>query len=201
MIKALFIKPGTGKPMVSVKTLDINNDGSIIGQVRCSPFRHMLIINTGTIATFNLQPGDLRENIIISDPNLYNYRSGTVLKMGDSLVRLTFLCEPCSKIKDKAHLRLITGQRGYLGHFLNGGSIFLNQETGLSDRVFEPIPYHPVERIKWYLTKQEEPILASELVWQIGLPPSYCRALPALLKKHNDIDQSLVIFKKNIAIT
>lgn len=57
-----------------------------------------------------------------------------------------------------------------------------------------PIPYSASERIRWYLAKLEQPIMATELVDAVGLPKSYCRALPALLRKYPDLDASLVHF-------
>lgn len=46
----------------------------------------------------NSVPGDLRENIMVDCDDLYDLPSGTVVKIGQALLRLTFHCEPCRKI-------------------------------------------------------------------------------------------------------
>jgi MOSC domain-containing protein YiiM len=194
MISHLLIKPKHKHPMAAVDMLWATPDG-IDGQVTSPPLRQVLLLEDDTLEDFNLQPGDLRENIIIRDFGLYHRPSGTVIQIGDVKIALTFHCEPCKIIGDKVNLKAIQHQRGYLGYFLNSGAIARDDRVEVLDERVEAIPYVPVERIKWYLNKIDQPIMASDLMWQVGLASSYCRALPALLRKHKDIDKSKVIFQ------
>jgi len=93
----LFIKPKHGAPLESVTTILGTSEG-IAGGVPCAPFRHALIASQPVIAECGLKPGDLRENILVDCLDLYELPSGMVVKIGQSLLRLTFHCEPCKRI-------------------------------------------------------------------------------------------------------
>src|SRR5437764_7554819 len=93
----LFIKHAHGRPLERVATLDFSPKG-IVSNARCSPLRQVLIASQSVSADFGIQAGDLRENITVIFPGLYDIPSGTVVKIGRALIRLTFHCEPCKKI-------------------------------------------------------------------------------------------------------
>jgi MOSC domain-containing protein YiiM len=199
MIVALLKKQQHKEKMQQVDAFPVTAAQGIDGQVLCSPFRQVLILQHSTLYDFNLQPGDLRENIIIDDDiDLYNLPSGTVIQIGDVKIRLTFLCEPCKMIADKVNLKDIRDQRGMLGCFLNDGLIQKQDKVFVTDEKFEPIPEKASERIIWFLNKHHEPIMARDLMWQVGLPHSYCRALPAMIAKNPAIDSSKILFANQI---
>ncbi|HEY1097215.1 MAG TPA: MOSC domain-containing protein, partial [Alphaproteobacteria bacterium] len=172
MIAHLLRKPAHKEPMVLVDHLDITMASGIRGNVRTAPLRQVLLLEENTLNEFDLQPGDLRENIIIDGFELYNLPSGSVIKIGNVLVQLTFLCEPCNRIADKVNLKDIRDKRGILGKFLNDGTIHSNDTISLTGQRMEFIPFEPVERIRWYMNKIDAPIMASELLWQTGLASS-----------------------------
>src|SRR5947209_5380901 len=97
MILHLLNKPGRYKPLVEVDELVVSTTG-ILGSVSSLPIRQVLIVPQNTLDHFRLSPGDLRENLVIDDSGmepLHSLPSGTVLKIGEALVRLTVHCEPC----------------------------------------------------------------------------------------------------------
>ena len=154
-----------------------------------------MILPQTTLNRCGLSPTDLKENILIdSGIDIHALPSGTVMRIGDAEIRLTFHCEPCNKIKHLIRPDALRHHRGYLGQVIHAGDIHTGDEVSVLDKRFETIPYTPADRIKWFLERQTQPILAANLVDAIGLPKSYCRALPALLRRNPAIDSSKVIY-------
>jgi MOSC domain-containing protein YiiM len=186
MIRNLFFKPERYKPVVSASELSVSPKG-IHGSVHAEPIRHVLIVPQRTLSDFGLQPGDLRENVVIDDTtigDLHSLLSGTVLALGEVLIRLTIHCEPCPRLSHLvADWGALKDRRGYLGTFLTSGTFRIDdrvvQKAGVS---FEPIPFDLRERIAWYLQRQESPVPVTKFVRDVGLSLSYCRAVPNLLK-------------------
>ncbi len=196
IVKHLFVKDEHGSPMRLVATLNVGSNG-IEGNAFCPPMRQVLIVPIQTLTEFNLQPGDLKENIIIDGFDLHKLKSGAVIQIGCVKIRLTFHCEPCRIIEDKVNLKKIIHKRGVLGSFLNNGFINIGDEVTVRDETYDSIPYRITDRIKWYLDKQDKPVPVSKLVFDIGLSNSYCRAIPNLVRNRDDIRANLILYKNN----
>jgi len=194
VVTLLLIKPESKKPLSLVDHFIFNENG-IVGNITCLPLRQVLIVPTCTTEEFKLKPGDLMENILVEYDALYSLPSGTVVKIGDAHIRLTFHCEPCGRIKDKVNLKSITHKRGYLGQFLNSGGIKIGDRLEVTKQRLEPIPYDVKERIVWFLKKQEQPVPVSVLLREVGLSLGYARAVPALFKGIPNEYHNLVFFK------
>lgn len=166
----------------------------ISGNKPYSPLRQVLITAQSDIAALGYLPGELRENIVVDFPRLHDLVSGSVLGVGPALIQLTFHCEPCSRIPARGNVKSLLHRRGVLGKFLNEGVIRIGDEVGVAGRVDEYIPYAASERIAWFLEKHRRPIGAAQLLFEVGLPPSYARALPAILRKLPSIEEDCVIF-------
>jgi hypothetical protein len=197
VIKHLFVKGKNGNPMRPVIAFGVGPKG-IEGNVYCQPLRQVLIIPTRSLTEFNLNPGDLRENIVVDGLDLHKLESGTVIRIGGVRIRLTFHCEPCRAIVDKVNLKKITHKRGVLGSFLNNGFIKVGDAVVVADKRFDAIPYRIDDRIKWYLDKQDKPVPVSKLAFDIGLSNSYCRAIPNLVRNRDDIRSHLILYKNNV---
>lgn len=193
MVTDLFVKPDHGARMSPVRELYIDIDG-IRGSVRYPPLRQVLILSRDTIEEFELSPGDLQENIIISGIDIHALRSGTTINIGACHIRLTFHCEPCRKIAHRVSLAQIAHRRGVLGSFLNKGVICVGDEVVIGQKHFEEIPYNVGERIRWYLRKCRCPVSVVQLVEDVGLSRSYCRAIPAIVRHTPDIDPNMIIY-------
>src|SRR5437763_10495123 len=129
-----------------------------------------------------IQPGELRENITVSFPQLYDLPSGTVVKIGSALIRLTFHCEPCKKVLHLASFNTLVHKRGYLGSFLNSGTISVGDIFSVTDQKYEAIPYAVKDRVRWLLSKGNAPTATSDLLHSLGLPSAYARALPRMIE-------------------
>jgi MOSC domain-containing protein YiiM len=178
----LSIKRKHGAALEQVSTFAFDRTG-ISGGVACAPFRQVLIASRPILIECGLKPGDLRENILLEDGQLYDLPSGTVVKIGQALIRLTFHCEPCKQILKLIAFDRIEHRRGVFGCFLNEGTISLGDKLVVTEQTFEPIPYAVKERIRWFLSKGDAPAAAGQLVEAIGLPSSYARAMPRILEK------------------
>lgn len=197
MIESLFIKQSNQDLFMTPKEqIEVSQNG-IYGHIECHKFRQVLILPNSTLKEFNLQAGQLKENILINDEGLdiHSLPSGTVIQIGSAKIRLTFHCEPCSKIKGFVSTRKVTHKRGYLGQIINEGVIKRGDEITILPERYEGVPYLLADRIKWYLDKREEPIMVSELVSDIGLSKSYCRAIPNIIRNRDDIDKNKIIYK------
>ena len=162
----------------------------IFGGIPSLPIRQVLIVPQSTLDLFRLSPGDLRENLIIDDSGmepLHSLPSGTVLKIGEVLVRLTVHCEPCHRLKEVVNPKAIEHKRGYLGAFLSGGRLRVGDPIESMGVQYEPIPYDLKERIAWFLDRQSVSIEVTTLVHEVGLSLSYCRAIPNLLRGRPDL--------------
>lgn len=189
MILNLLNKPGRYRPLVEVDRLMVSTKG-IYGAVPSLPIRQVLIVPQSTLDQFRLSPGDLRENVVVDDTKmdpLHSLPSGTILKIGEVLVRLTVHCEPCGRLKGVVDLKEIEHKRGYLGAFLNCGQLNVGDSVVAMGVQYEAIPYDLKERLSWFLDGLSVPVEVTTLVHEIGLSLSYCRAIPNLLRGRPDL--------------
>ena len=181
-VTGLFLKRKHGAPLEAVGSIACTGAG-ITDSVRCAPFRQALIASKSVMAECGLKPGDLSENIIVDFDRLYELPSGTVIKIGEALLRLTFHCEPCKKILKLIDFDKIVHRRGVFGSFLFGGRISVGDKMVVTEEKLESIPYAVNERIRWHLKKRGGRAAAIDIAHAIGLPSSYARAMPRLVEK------------------
>ena len=194
----LFMKKPNESVNRPVHDLPFSADGIREGKVY-SPLRQVLLTALSDVHDLGYAPGELHENIVVNFPRLQEITSGCVLAVGEALIRLTFHCEPCRAVKKEGmSLKPLLHRRGVLGMFQNSGSIVVGDPVKVTTKREEYIPYDAMERVEWYLQKHQGPILASELLRQVGLAASYARALPALLKKMPSVLENKVIFKSRL---
>jgi MOSC domain-containing protein YiiM len=181
-VKKLFIKHEHGAQLTIAESMDFSPEG-IAGNVACAPFRKVLLASESVTADCRLGDSDLRENVVVDYGGLYDLPSGTVVRIGQALIRLTFHCEPCRKILKLVDLKTILHRRGVFGAFLNAGRISVGDEFTVTTEKFEPIPYEIGERIRWFIRQHHGSGAIADLSHAIGLPASYRRAIPSLLRK------------------
>jgi len=193
----LFVKhPGAGGDRTPVDCIQCDLDG-ICGSTKAPPMRHILITQKSILDEFDLFPGDLKENIVVDFNGLHQLKSGIIIKIGSAKLRLTFHCEPCKVIANKVNLGKIAHKRGVLFSVIQKGFIAVGDNVVITDEYLEEIPYEIGDRIEWYLSKNSDPIHASNLLWEIGLSNSYARALPRLIAKLPEQYQKKVLYKSH----
>ena len=189
----LFLKIAHNNIMKPVDNLIVTELG-IQGNVECLPYRHILMLPSRTLSDFCLSPGQLRENVVLDGDDIHSVPSGTVIYLGDVAVRVTFHCEPCHRLKAFLNPKDIVHRRGVLGKIIGSGMIRIGDQVQIGTRAFEEVPYAIPDRIKWYLKKQKEPVFVSKLVHDIGLSRSYCRAIPGIIKRRDDIPEDMILY-------
>lgn len=190
-VQKLFLKEPLANTLREVDSFEVTKKG-IVGAKVALPQRHILILTTQIIERFDLEPGDLKENIIIDGLDIHALPSGTAIQIGEVQIRLTYHCEPCKQIKDIVDLKKIEHQRGYLGTVLNKGKIKIGDTLTVLDITYDSIPYTIKDRIMWYLDQQKNPVSIKKLAYGISVSPSYYRAIPNMLKKMNPKYMDLV---------
>ena len=150
--------------------------------------RHVLIVSAADLERYALEPGDLRENIAVDD-GIDRLESGSLVQVGSSsIVRVTFPCEPCHKLNSVRRglaYELQGNARGMLGRVVRSGTIRSGDSVRVAPGACRPLSDVPrerlwdaVERIPW-----GQVATYAALVLGIGVPRTFTRALPRLLKK------------------
>ncbi|MBD1995465.1 MGMT family protein [Leptolyngbya sp. FACHB-541] len=152
--------------------------------------RQILLVDTPTLAEFDLNPGDLRENLLIDAP-IESLASGQVLQVGQSaLIRITFPCDPCSQLNQlKPGLATrIKGKRGLLGMVVRDGLIKAGEQVQISPYQFSPLPENAKGRFTEFVTRIQsgKVVSTAHLLMALGLARSYYRTIPIFLKKAGD---------------
>ncbi len=183
IVEQLMLKRQPGLALEPRSELQLDPVTGIEGAQRAAPLRHVLLVERESLLRLGLRPGDLRENAVLSGARLYGLPSGTMLRMGTAELRLTFHCEPCARVTALASAKALLHQRGYLASVTATGTVRIGDAVQVLEARQAQIPYATRDRIAWYLQDRDAPIDALELLWQVGLPRAYARALPALLRR------------------
>jgi MOSC domain-containing protein YiiM len=196
MVEHLFLKPAVpSSPLVSTTAYDVTLNG-IVNSRNEHVLKQLLVLPQDTLTDFELRPGQLKEDMVITPSfDFHSLSSGTTLRIGTVELRLTFHCEPCSKIKTIVNPKKVLHRRGYHSQVIQAGRIQLGDTVTVLEQRHEAIPYALADRIKWYLERHPVPIYAADLVKAIGLSASYCRAVPNVLRNRKDIDVALILYK------
>jgi len=187
-ICGLFSKPRPGQPVQPCAQVQLLQGYGIEGDCQAQPGspRQVLILDVPTLNAFHLQPGDLCENILLSE-GLATLRSGQSLQIGEALIRLTFHCEPCAYLEavQPGLVKRIGTQRGWLGMVVASGVIALNNAVIVGTQQFEAIPDDAKSRFYQFVKKIPlgKVVTTKHLILALGVTPSYYRAIPGWLKR------------------
>ena len=170
----LFIKRAHGARLDVVSRLAFTPNG-ISGGVRCPPLRQVLVTSRTVTRELGLAAGDLRENIVVDLDGLYDLPSGSVLRVGEALIRLTFPCEPDRRTRPLVASDTALNKRGFLGCFLNRGFIAVGDAVAVTDQWHEPIPYATKDHIRRFLDRPDARAEARDAADALELPGARAR--------------------------
>jgi len=153
--------------------------------------RQVLLAATGTYDQFGLAQNVLRENILIH-VNKLSLSSGSLLLVGpDAALRISFECEPCGRLNRKRQglSRDIKGKRGYLARVVKSGTVRPGDKVKVVKDVFRPFPDHWRDRVINIvcMLPSNHIISYGRLAEIAGVPTSFCRSFPRLLRSHKGI--------------
>lgn len=193
-VGALHAKPLQGGPMHPCGELILDPRSGVVGAAVTPPLRQVLLLSERTLRG-GIPPGALRENVSIASDELDDLPSGTELSLGSARVRLTFHCEPCNRVRPWARPSDLLHRRGVLARVVEPGCVRTGDPVTVVAYSRDEVPYEPLARIAAFLRQRTQPILAVDLLWEVGLPRSYARALPALLRRLEPSDAQRVRFQ------
>ncbi len=92
--------------------------------------RQVLLVEAGDLRDLGLEPGALREQVTVDLPELMSLGQGTRLRVGEAVLELTGVCEPCTHIGEhvgvddtEALRQRLIGRRGMLARVVGEGAI------------------------------------------------------------------------------
>jgi MOSC domain-containing protein YiiM len=120
---------GPMAPIDSVRATDLGLEGDRHAG-REEGKRQVLLVEAGDLRDLGLSPGDLREQVTVDLPGLMGLARGTRLRVGQAVLELTGVCEPCTHIGEHVGVEdgegfreSLVGRRGMLARVVGPGSI------------------------------------------------------------------------------
>lgn len=187
-VSGLFIKPRHGQPVQRQTRLLLRSQEGIQGDCAAqagSP-RQVLLVDEPILARFDLQPGDLRENILLRD-GLESFSSGQGLQIGDVLLRLTFRCEPCAYLNtvQPGLMQRLSKHRGWLGMVMRGGAIAIGDAVQLLPAQFTPMSDAVKSRFFEFVATipPGKVVTTKDLILALGVTTAHYRVFPTFIKQ------------------
>ena len=141
-VESIHISLRSGIPSKALDQVQFITDHGLEGDAKARPGgkRQVLIIPGEVLDEFDLEPGQVKENIVTRGIDLMSLPRGTHLRVGDALLELTLPCAPCGLLDDiRPGLQDdMRGQRGQLFRVLEGGAVQVGDQVavvGQSDSV------------------------------------------------------------------
>ncbi|MEH1970923.1 MGMT family protein [Nostoc sp.] len=180
--------------MVELKTLNLKVGHGIEGDINADPIspRQVLIVRSEDILDLSIQPGELRENIVVTGIELENFIPGSLLTFeSGAAIRLTFHCEPCKRVAHLVEsLKSIQVKRGILGVVIKSGKIQVGNKLQVQANKFPALSENPYKRFLNFIIKipSGKVVTYKQIIKGIGVDNSYLRAMPTYLKKTSAAD-------------
>ncbi len=182
----LFTKQSNGQ-MVACQSLSLLRGYGIEGDRNAcagSP-RQLLLADQPALEQFDLQPGDLFENILV-DTSLQSLKSGIVLRIGSALIRPTFLCAPCSKLESlhQGLARAIKGRRGILGMVVKSGFVAVGDAIAPTFYTLPTLSENVKSRFQEFVARipPGKVVTTADLILALGVANAYYRVIPTFIK-------------------
>jgi len=116
-----------GTPSNSVQEANAISGMGLEGDRSCvkGNMRQVLLMDKETLDEFELEPGQIKENITTTGVDMSQTQPGQVFIIGDTItMEIVGECEPCGKMNaiQPGLLNRINHRRGMLAMVINGGS-------------------------------------------------------------------------------
>jgi MOSC domain-containing protein YiiM len=123
----LLLSIGSRQPMREAESALALADRGLEGcrHARPGSRRQILLVDSETLDSFGLQPGQIKENITTHGLRVNDLAPGQRIQVGQAILEVTGPCEPCSRM-DEIRMGLqqeLHGQRGTLCRVIEGGRI------------------------------------------------------------------------------
>jgi MOSC domain-containing protein YiiM len=126
-VTQLFVGTAPRRPMRGVEEVMAVADRGLEGCRHSRPGsrRQVLLVDSETLESFGLAPGQVKENITTRGVRLNELGEGQRLGIGQAVLEVTGPCAPCSRM-DEIRMGLqqeLHGRRGILCRVVEGGRI------------------------------------------------------------------------------
>lgn len=97
--------------------------------------RQVLLMDAANLRALAVEPGRMKENLVIEGLPLESLPPGQRLRVGEAVIELTEPCAPCHKMERirPGFLKECWGRRGVLGKVILGGQISRGDEVVVLD--------------------------------------------------------------------
>ncbi len=188
VLAELLIRPRDGAAMVPVASATAAAGLGLVGDrsaARHSP-RQVLVTSRTVLAQHDLTARDVRANLVVAG-EVDALPSGTVLRFGGVRIRLTLPCEVCHRL-DRVRpglARVLAGRRGVLGRVLDDGALAAGQVGVVERRSMPALDVDWRARVVDIVrhVPRGQVVTTTRLVAIAGVQVTYCRALPAVLRR------------------
>ena len=178
-------RPGRSEPMVNA-----NSELDLVGTARSrsmQPFqardpRQVCIVHENELNAQEIGSNQSRVNLVLGGGSAELLRSGSLIEIDGTKIRITFRCEPCKHGAQLAGVPVskFRNLRRYLGLILEGGSVTVGSAVTAYPDVFDAWEDNFRDRAvsALRLVPDGERVLSTELLYAIGAGKVYARALP-----------------------
>ncbi len=129
-VVALHVCPGHRKPMQQRSLVRAIAGRGLEGDLHALPEspRQVLLIESETLAEFQLSAGVVKENITTRQIELMTLPRFQRLRVGTVVLELTGPCAPCRRMDEISPglQEQLRGRRGVLARVIEGGEIYIN---------------------------------------------------------------------------
>ena len=185
----LFIKVRHGAPMAAADNLRLVAGLGIQDDINAhglSP-RQILVTATSELDALALQPGALRENLVIATDRPGDFQPGSCLISASGVeIRLTMYCEPCKQLLPLvADLAGLIGRRGILGVIVRSGQLLRGDALELIPGRYPALPDSVYQKFLDFVPTipRGRVVRYSDVALAIGADNSFVRAIPGYIKR------------------
>ena len=188
-VQSLFVKRERKAEMSTVSCLNLHKGFGIEGNINSDEIspRQILVVCGADLERFSIEPGKLRENIVLEMVNSQVFKPGAKLSFASGAeIRLTFYCEPCQRMSHLVDsIASLAQKRGILGIVTAGGAIALKDKVVIEPDYYPALSEIPYERFLNYVEQIPvgKVVTYKQILKCIGVDRSYFRAIPIYLKK------------------
>lgn len=126
-VSHIFLWTASRRPMREVENALVLADRGLegCGHGRPGSRRQVLLMDSETLESFGLKPGQIKENITTGGLCVNDLAKGQRLAIGPAVLEVAGPCEPCSRMDEirKGLEQELHGQRGILCRVIEGGRI------------------------------------------------------------------------------
>lgn len=175
--------------VVAQDSLELVAGHGIAGDVNADPRspRQVLLLCESERQALGVEPGALRENLLLEGVDPSSLSSGSVVHVGGAMVRVTFDCEPCGFAVGVTgeSLRSLDGRRGHLGVVVQSGTVHVDDPVVVTAGGYVPLPEDRDERVEAFVDAIPEGawLTFADIVSAVGATKSCVRAVPRWLDR------------------